>query len=193
MADKQRLTGMKVAIITTNDFEQIEMTDPREALRNQGAITFLIAPGGGQVQGFNHDREGELFDVDMTLADASADDFDALMLPGGVINADKIRTDRRAQDFAVRMDELGKPLAVICHAPWLLISAGLVCGRTLTSYYTLKDDVRNAGGQWLDREGVWDRNWITSRSPRDLQVFDRLMIDLFDTYWSTANEKRRAA
>lgn len=192
MAD-QRLKGMKVAIIASDDFEQVEMTEPREALRNAGAITFLIAPHAGQVQAFQHDRKGDAFDVEMTLDEAAPDDFDGVMLPGGVINADRIRQVRRAQDFVVRIDEQGKPVAVICHAPWLLISAGLVSGRTMTSYYTLKDDIRNAGGQWLDREGVWDRNWISSRNPRDLPVFNRLMVELFSSYWQAAGKRREAA
>ena len=192
MAD-QNLQGMKVAIITSDNFEQEEMTSPREALRNAGAVTFLVAPHGGQIQGFKHDHKGDAFEVELTLDEAAPDDFDAVMLPGGVFNADKLRQVRRAQDFVVRVDELGKPIAVICHAPWLLVSAGLVSGRTMTSYYTLKDDIRNAGGQWLDREGVWDRNWISSRNPRDLPVFSRLMIELFSSSWQASRQRRQAA
>lgn len=191
MADQ--LKGMKVAILVTDNFEQVEMTDPREALDREAAGTYLIAPHNGEVQAFKHDMKGDKFEVDLTLASAAPDEFDAVMLPGGVFNADKLRAVRQAQDFVVRIDELGKPVAVICHGSWLLVSAGLVGGRTMTSYYTLKDDIRNAGGQWLDREAVWDRNWVSSRNPRDLPVFDRLMVDLFASYWDAAGGKRKAA
>ncbi len=189
----EELKGMKIAILVTDDFEQIEMTEPREALRNEGAVTFLIAPHSGQVQGFNHDRKAKAFEADLTLSEADPEDFDAVMLPGGVINADKLRMVPEARRFVIQMDELDKPIAVICHALWLLVSAGLAGGRTMTSYYTLKDDIRNAGGRWLDRDGVVDRNWISSRNPRDLPVFNRLMVGLFARYWGGAEKQRRVA
>ncbi len=189
----QKLQGMKIAILITDDFEQVEMTEPREALRNEGGVTFLIAPHAGQVQGFKHDMKAKAFDVDMTLDEADPADFDAVMLPGGVISADRLRMETRAREFVTRIDELGKPIAVICHGPWLLVSAGLVSGRTITSYRTLRDDIRNAGGRWLDRGGVLDRNWVSSRNPGDLPVFNRLMVSLFCSYWEAVQRRRRAA
>ncbi len=190
---EHKLEGMKIAILATYDFEQVEMTEPREALRNEGAVTFLIAPHSGQVQGFQHGRRANAFDVDMTLAEADPADFDAMILPGGVINADKLRMEPQARVFVTRMDEQEKPVAVICHGAWLLVSAGLVSGRTMTSYYTLKDDIRNAGGRWLDRDGVVDRNWVSSRNPLDLPVFNSMMVDLFSSYWKRLQNSQRAA
>ncbi len=188
MAQKE-LDGLRVAILVNDDFEQVEMTGPRQALEEAGAQTFLISVKPGQVQGFNHAEKGDVFKVDRALEDANPDDFDALMLPGGVLNADKLRMVSAAQEFARRFDQDRKPIAVLCHAPWLLVSSGLVDGRTLTSYYTLQDDIRNAGGRWQDREVIRDGNWVTSRNPRDLPAFNRAMIDLF----SEVGERGQAA
>ncbi|HEY3343297.1 MAG TPA: type 1 glutamine amidotransferase domain-containing protein [Anaerolineaceae bacterium] len=170
---------MRVAILVNDDFEQVELTEPRKALEGAGARTVLISPHAGQVQAFNHDQKGDKFSVDLVLDQANPDDFDGLLLPGGALNADSLRMVRKAQDFARQFDQDGKPMAVICHAPWLLVSSGLVDGRRLTSYYTLQDDIRNAGGHWQDREVIHDRNWVTSRSPKDLPAFNQAMIDLF--------------
>ena len=170
---------MKVAIIVTDGFEQIEMTSPREALEKAGAKCVLIAPRDGEVQGFKHHDKADKFKVDMTLAKASASDFDAVMLPGGVINADAIRIDKNAQQFVQQMEAAGKPIAVICHGSWLLVSAGIVEGRHMTSWPTLQDDLRNAGAQWEDKECIRDRNWVSSRKPDDLPVFNREMVALF--------------
>jgi len=173
------LKGKRVAIIVTDGFEQIEMTSPREALEKAGAKCVLIAPKDGEVQGFKHHDKADKFKVDMTLDKASAGDFDAVMLPGGVINADAIRIDKKAQQFVQQIDRAGKPVAVICHGSWLLISAGLTKGHHMTSWPTLQDDLRNAGAEWEDKECIRDRNWVSSRKPDDLPAFNREMISLF--------------
>lgn len=178
MAEK-RLKTMRVAILVTDGFEQVEMTEPRKALENEGAETVLMAPKRGEVQGFHHDEKGDRFPVDQSLDEAGASDFDAVVLPGGVINADKLRIDKRAQDFVRRISHTGKPIAVICQGPWLLISAGLVRGRTLTSYETIQDDIRNAGGHWVDREVARDGLLVSSRKPGDLPAFAEAMIRTF--------------
>jgi protease I len=178
MADRS-LEGLRVAILANDAFEQIEMTEPRRALENAGAVTMLISPQPGEIHGFNHDKQADTFKVDLALDSADPDDFDALLLPGGALNADKLRMVPKAQQFVRRFDQDDKPMAVICHAPWLLVSSGLVDGRTLTSYYTLQDDVRNAGGVWQDREVVRDHNWVTSRNPKDIPAFNQAMLDLF--------------
>ncbi len=175
----KRLDGMRVAIILSDDFEQAEMTEPRKALEQVGATTVLISPKPGQVTGMNHDVKADSFPVDMTLDQAQPSDFDAVMLPGGALNADFLRLNPQAQDFVRQFDMSGKPMAIICHAPWLLVSAGLVKGRKLTSYHTIQDDIRNAGGNWVDQEMVRDGNWVTSRSPKDLAVFNPAMVSLF--------------
>ena len=183
------LKGKRVAIIVTDGFEQIEMTSPREALEKAGAKCVLIAPKDGEVQGFKHHDKADKFKVDLTLAKANASDFDAVMLPGGVINADAIRIEKKAQQFAQAMDRAGKPIAVICHGPWLLISASLVKGRRITSWPTLQDDLRNAGAAWDDKECIRDRNWVSSRKPDDLPVFNREMLSLFAGRESRAGER----
>jgi protease I len=178
MAQK-KLQGTRVAILATDDFEQVELAEPKKALEQAGARIKIISPQSGEIQGMNHDEKGEMFKVDQTLDEAGADDFDALLLPGGALNADMLRIDRKAQEFVRRFDEVDKPIAVICHAPWLLVSAGLTHGRILTSYHTLQDDIRNAGGRWLNLEVVRDHNWVSSRSPKDIPAFNREMIALF--------------
>ena len=185
----RNLDGVRVAILVNDDFEQVEMTEPRKALDQAGAETVLISTKPGQVQAFNHDQRGDSFKVDQVLDQINPDDFDALMLPGGALNADKLRMVPQAQEFARRFDQDGKPMAVICHAPWLLVSSGLVDGRTLTSYYTLQDDIRNAGGRWQDQEVVRDGNWVTSRNPKDIPAFNQAMLDLF----SQVTERGQAA
>ncbi len=186
-----KLDGMRVAILVSDDFEQIEMTEPRKALEQAGAQTALIAPKGGQVQGVNHDEKADRFNVDMTLDQANPSDFDAVMLPGGALNADALRMEPKARAFVQQIDSTGRPMAVICHAPWLLVSSGLVKGRTLTSYYTIQDDIRNAGGNWVDSEMVQDRNLVTSRSPKDLGVFNPSMVNLFASYREQKAQNRQ--
>lgn len=186
-----KLDGMRVAILVSDDFEQIEMTEPRKALEQAGAQTTLIAPKGGQVQGVNHDEKADRFNVDMTLDQANPSDFDAVMLPGGALNADALRMEPKARSFVQQIDSTGRPMAVICHAPWLLVSSGLVKGRTLTSYYTIQDDIRNAGGNWVDSEMVQDRNLVTSRSPKDLGAFNPSMVNLFASYREQKAQNRQ--
>lgn len=170
---------LRVAILATDGFEEAEMTEPRKFLEDQGAKTVLIAPHAGKIQAFkHHDKAGE-YAVDLTLDQANSEDFDALLLPGGALNADALRVEPKAQEFAREFDRQLKPVAAICHAPWLLVSAGLVKGRTLTSYHTIRDDIQNAGGNWQDSEAVVDRNWVTSRQPSDIPKFNEKMKELF--------------
>ncbi len=171
--------GMRVAILVTDDFEQVELTEPKKALDQAGATTKIIAPKPGQVQGMNHDVKADTFPVDMTLDQANPADFDAVLLPGGALNADSLRMEPKAQDFVRQVNNSGRPIAVICHGPWLLVSADLAKGRTLTSYYTIQDDIRNAGARWVDQELVRDGNWVSSRSPKDIPAFNKGMIELF--------------
>lgn len=172
------LGGLCVAILAVNGFEQVEMTGPRKALEELGVMTRLISINPGQIQGMHHDTPGDMFDVDLTFDKAEADAFDAVLLPGGVKNADTIRSSRHAQQFVQAIDKEGKPLAVICHGPWLLISAGLVKGRTLTSWPSLEADIRNAGGHWVDEPVVLDGNWVSSRKPADIPAFNAKFKEL---------------
>lgn len=172
------LKGKRVAILVTDGFEQIEMTSPRQALEQAGATCVLIAPKD-EVQGFKHHDKADAFKCDLPLAKADASDFDAVMLPGGVINADALRIEKKAQQFVQEIDRAGKPVAVICHGAWLLVSAGLVKGHTITSWPTLQDDLRNAGATWQDKECIRDGTWVSSRKPDDLPVFNREMVKLF--------------
>jgi protease I len=189
MAEKE-LAGMHVAILVDQDFEQVELTEPKKALEEAGATTAIISPEPGEVQGFQHDQKGEKFKVDLPLDKAESEDFDAVLLPGGVISADHLRVEKKAQEFVKKMDRAGRPIAVICHAPWLLVSAGLVFGRKMTSYHTLEDDLRNAGARWEDSEVVRDRNWVSSRTPDDIPAFNREMIALFAEH---GRRKKQAA
>jgi len=176
------LDGMRVAILAADDFEQVEMTEPRKALEQAGAETVLISNKPGAVKGVHHDKPADTFSVDLTLDQANPDDFDGVLLPGGAINADTLRMEQKARQFVQQIDKSGRPMAVICHAPWLLVSSGLVKGRKLTSYYTIQDDVRNAGGNWVDQEFVRDGNLATSRSPHDIPVFNSGIVNLFAEY-----------
>jgi protease I len=174
-----KLDGMRVAILATDGFEEAELTEPRKALDEAGAETVVIAPEAGEIQGMQHDEKGEKVDVDLPLDRARPEEFDAVLLPGGALNADALRAEPKAKEFVQKAERAQKPMAVICHAPWVLVSANLVRGRTLTSYHTIQDDIRNAGGQWVDRETVVDRNWVTSRQPSDIPAFNREMLRLF--------------
>jgi protease I len=170
------LNGYRVAILLTDGFEQVEMTSPRDALQKAGATTTLIAPKAGKVQGFKHSDKADSFDVDMTLDQANPADFDAVLLPGGVANADALRIEKKAHEFVRQLDGRKAPIAVICHGGWLLVSANLVKTHQMTSWPTLQDDIRNAGGEWTDREVIRDRNWVSSRKPDDLPAFNREML-----------------
>jgi protease I len=185
------LDGMQVAIIAMDGVEEVELVEPRLALEAAGANTVLVSPTPGAIQMMNHDEKSEKVRVDLLMADALADEFHATLLPGGTLNADKLRMDGKAREFVRRMEAEKKPIAAICHAPWLLVSAGLVRGRRLTSYYTLQDDIRCAGGTWVDSEVVLDENWVTSRQPEDIPVFNRQMLGLFRQHH--AKRETRAA
>ena len=186
-----KLDGLRVAILVSTDFEQAELTEPKKALEQAGATTTIIAPESGQITGMNHDQKADTFNVDMTLDQANANNFDAVLLPGGALNADFIRMNPKAQDFVKQIDSSGRPIAFICHAPWLLVSAGLVKGRTLTSFQTIQDDIRNAGANWVDQEMVRDRNWVSSRSPKDLGAFNPAMVTLFGEYKTQKLQQRQ--
>ena len=185
------LTGMNIAILVTDGFEQSEFTEPRAALEQQGASTKVISSKRGKVQGFNHDTKADQFDVDLTFEEADAKDFDAVLLPGGVMNGDQIRIIPEAQRFVRDIDDDGKPIAAICHGGWLLVSSGLAEGRTMTSWPTLQDDIRNAGGNWVDQEVVVDGNLVTSRKPGDIPAFNAKMIDkMFERFAASARGTR---
>ena len=168
----EELSGKRVAFLMANEgVEQVELERPLEAIREAGAETDLIAPKPSGIQGFNHRDKADTFDVDRTTDAVSADDYDGLVLPGGVVNADKLRMDRPAVEFIRAFFEAGKPVAAICHAPWALIEAEVVEGRTLTSYPSLQTDLRNAGAKWVDEEVHVDTGLVTSRRPDDLDAF----------------------
>jgi protease I len=179
MAAQRQLQGKRVAILATDGVEQVELTEPKKALDAAGAQTVVISPKGRAIKAWQHDHWGDEIPVDRPLDSARAEDFDAVMLPGGVINADSLRMDERAVQFVRRMFEAGKPAAVICHAPWLLVEADVVRGRTVTSWPSLKTDLRNAGADWVDREVVTDEGLVTSRKPDDIPAFNRKMLEEF--------------
>jgi protease I len=173
------LTGLRVAVLAADGFEQVELTSPVEALEAHGAEVEIVSVHRGRIRGMNHMYPGKKVSVDRTLKTADAEDYDAVLLPGGLANPDTLRQDERALDFIRAADRAGKPIAMICHAPWLLISAGLMVRRNLTSWPGIRDDVRNAGGSWSDLPVVRDRNWVSSRGPHDLPQFNRAMLELF--------------
>ena len=173
------LKGCKVAILVADGFEQREMTEPREALDEAGAATKIVSPVEGEVEGWNHFDKGDKFSVDVPLADAKADDFDALLLPGGVANPDQLRMKPEAVDFVRSFFDAGKPVAVICHGPWTLIEADVVRGRTITSWLSLKTDLMNAGAEWVDEEVVVDNGLVSSRKPDDIPAFNEKMLEEF--------------
>jgi protease I len=174
-----KLDGKKVAILVTDGFEQVEMTEPRKALQNAGAETKIVSPKSGQIQGMHHADKGDKFDVDLELEEARPQDFDALMIPGGLMNPDQLRSTPEALEFTRHFFEEGKPVAAICHGPWVLIDAGVVRGRTLTSWPAIKTDVKNAGGKWVNEEVVVDNGLVTSRKPDDIPAFNTKMIEEF--------------
>ena len=177
MTDK--LENMRVAVIASDGFEESELTEPVRALREAGAKVDVISLKTGEIQAFRHHDKSIKVKVDRRLEDVRSSDYDGLLLPGGALNADALRIEKPVKMFVQEMESAGRPIAAICHAPWILISAGLAGGRTLTSYRTIQDDIRNAGGNWVDREVVVDRNLVTSRQPGDLPAFNREMIRLF--------------
>ncbi len=175
----RKLDGKKVAILVTDGFEQVEMTKPREALDEAGAETKIVSPKPGKIQGMHHADKGDKFDVDLTLDEARPEEFDALLIPGGLMNPDALRSNDDALEFTRHFFREGKPVAAICHGPWVLIDAGVVRGRTLTSWPAIKNDVKNAGGKWVNEEVVVDNGLVTSRKPDDIPAFNKKMIEEF--------------
>ncbi|HEX6385282.1 MAG TPA: type 1 glutamine amidotransferase domain-containing protein [Anaerolineae bacterium] len=175
----QELKGKKVAILVENGFEQEELTRPRAALEEAGAQTHIVSPAWETVKGWDHTDWGDKFSVDVKLSDADPDEYDALLLPGGVMNPDQLRRNENALQFVRAFFEEGKPVAAICHAPWTFVDAGLVEGRKLTSYHSLQTDLKNAGAEWVDQEVVVDNGLVTSRNPDDIPAFNRKMIEEF--------------
>ena len=173
------LSNVRVAAIVTDGFEESELTEPVSALQKVGARVEIISPKPGTVRAFRHHDKGKAIPVDVLLHNARAEEFEGLLLPGGAINADALRMIPEVQAFVRHFHETSKPMAVICHAPWLLVSADVVRGRRLTSYHTIQDDIRNAGGEWVDQEVVEDGNLVTSRQPSDLPAFNQAMLTLF--------------
>lgn len=176
---EERLQGCKVAVLATDGFEQVELEKPVEALRQAGAEVEVVAPHGGQIQGFNHHDKGRMVRVDRELREANPDRYDAIVLPGGVINPDQLRLEPKAIDFVRAFAEANKPIAAICHGPWTLINAEAVEGKRMTSWPSLQTDLKNAGAQWVDQEVVVDHGLVTSRKPDDLPAFCDKMIEEF--------------
>jgi protease I len=174
---EHNIAGKKVAFLLTDGVEQVELTSPWNAVKEAGGQPVLLAPDSGKLQGYDGTEKGETFDVDLTVAEADAADFHALVIPGGVVNADHLRVDKDAQAFARAFFEQHKPVASICHGPWLLIDAGVISGRNVTSYHTLQTDLRNAGANWSDEEVVVDQGLVTSRNPGDLAAFNDKMLE----------------
>ena len=177
MGDK--LKGKRVAILAADMFERVELEEPRKALEDAGAEVEIVSIHPGEIQGFDHFDPAKTVKVDKTADEVSADDYDALMIPGGVGNPDQLRGDENAVQLVHDFFEQGKPVAAICHAPWILVEAGVVRDRTLTSWPTLQTDVRNAGGNWVDQEVVVDEGLVTSRKPDDIPAFNEKMIEEF--------------
>ena len=173
------LNGMKVAILVADGFEQVELAEPKKALDEAGAETLIVSPAKGQVQGWKHFDKADKFHVDVPLEKADAGSFDALLLPGGVANPDQLRQLPKAVAFVRSFFDSGKPVAVICHGPWTLVEADVVRGRTITSWPSLKTDLKNAGAHWVDREVVVDDGLVSSRKPDDIPAFNRKMIEEF--------------
>lgn len=173
------LQGKKVAILVENGFEQVELTDPKKALEDSGARTVIVSPHRDRVRAWDASDWGEEFSVDVAVDEAAPEDYDALLLPGGVMNPDRLRTNPRAVAFVREFFRAGKPVAAICHGPWTLIDAGVVQGRQLTSYPSLGKDLENAGAHWVDREVVVDQGLVTSRKPDDIPAFNAKMIEEF--------------
>jgi protease I len=177
----QNLNGVRVAILATDGFEQSELLEPRRALDGAGAKTEVVSLQSGDIKGWNHKAWGESVAVDKTVDSVEAKNYDALLLPGGVMNPDRLRMDAKAVAFVRAFFDAKKPVAAICHGPWTVIEAGAAKGRTLTSWPSLKTDIENAGGRWVDRETVVDGNLVTSRNPKDIPAFNREVAKLFST------------
>jgi protease I len=175
----ESLKGKKVAILVADGFEEVELNEPRKALEDAGAKTAIVSPAAGKVKGWRYGDWGHKLAVDVPVAQARAEDYDALLLPGGVMNPDVLRHNLDALRLVREFFAAGKPVAAICHGPWTLIDAGVVKGRKLTSYISIQTDLKNAGAQWTDEDVVIDGNLVTSRKPDDIPAFNRVMIEAF--------------
>lgn len=173
----QRLDGKKVAILVADGFEQVELTSPKQALEEAGATTQIVSPKSDKVKGWDHTQWGEEFPVDVPIDQANPNDYDALLLPGGVMNPDNLRTNKQAVQFVRSFFEQQKPVASICHGPWMLVEADVLKGRKVTSYHSIQTDVKNAGANWVDQEVVVDQGLVTSRNPDDLPAFNRKLVE----------------
>jgi protease I len=171
------LKGKSVAILVEDGFEQIELTSPKQALEEAGATTHIISPRRGKVKGWEHTKWGQEFPVDVAIEQADARDYDALLLPGGVMNPDKLRTSKPAVQFVRSFFDQRKPVAAICHGPWILAEANVLNGRKVTSYHSIQTDLKNAGANWVDQEVVVDQGLVTSRNPDDLPAFNRKLVE----------------
>jgi deglycase len=176
---ENKLQGIRVAILATDGFEYVELAEPRKALEEAGAKTTVVSLQREEIQGWNHDKKGESIHVNVTIDSARAEDYDALLLPGGVRNPDILRTNKAAVDFVRAFFASNKPAAAICHGPWMLVEAGVLKGRKVTSWPSLKTDISNAGGQWSDEPVVVDRGLVTSRKPSDIAAFNKEVIQTF--------------
>jgi protease I len=176
---EQKLKGKKVAILAADMFERVELEEPRKALEEAGAETEIVSIHDGEIKAFDHFDPASTVKVDKTVEEVSAADYDALLVPGGVGNPDQLRADENAVNFVREFAESKKPMAVICHGPWVLVEAGIARGRTLTSWPSLQTDIRNAGGNWVDEEVVVDEGLVTSRKPDDIPAFNKKMIEEF--------------
>ncbi len=186
------LKGKKIAILVADGFEQVELTKPKQALEDAGAETKIVSPADGKVQGMNHDKPADKVSVDVPLSSANANDFDGLHLPGGVMNPDQLRTIPEAVNFVKSFFDNGKPVSAICHGSWTMVEADVVKGRTLTSWPSLKTDLKNAGANWVDREVVRDKNLVTSRKPEDIPAFNREIVSLFAEGSANTQQKKVA-
>ncbi len=190
---KTDLSSKHVAILAADGFEQSELEEPLHALERAGANVTIISPKGGRIQGMNHLEKGDEFDVDIPLKKARSADYDALVLPGGLANPDELRSSEEAVDFVREFADAGKPIAAICHGPWILIEAGIVNGRRLTSWPAIQSDIRNAGGEWVDEPVVVDNGLVTSRNPGDLKAFNAKVIEeIAEGYHPAMPSKARA-
>ena len=171
------LTGKKVAILATDGFEQVELTEPMEKVKAAGADVDIVSLESGEIQGMNHDEKGDMFTVDKTVNDVSAEDYNGLILPGGVLNPDTLRTDDKAVQFVRDFFVQHKPVSAICHGPWMLVEADVLEGRTVTSFPSIKTDILNAGGNWVDEEVVVDQGLTTSRTPDDMEAFCKKVVE----------------
>jgi deglycase len=192
----ESIKGKRIAFLATCGVEQVELTEPWEAVKDAGATPELVSLKSGEIQGYDHDKKADTFEVDKEVADVRAEDYDGLVLPGGVANPDTLRTCDEAVDFVRDFFKQGKPVAAICHGPWMLVEADVVEGRTLTSYPSIKTDIRNAGGTWVDKEVVVDNGLVTSRKPDDLKAFCAKAIEEFGrsqlaTAYQQSGEKER--